>query len=114
MCCLTFCVLVLCHVRCSFVSAGADALPIQDEEPDAVLLRRVVDPQTNFAFVNFIRPLVTSDESDDDLDRPLYMTFSYGPFLVNSPLPIGPPNGTIWLSGNPIQFDCSSTCKSTL
>ena len=113
MCCLTFCVLVLCHVCCSSLNATTGSLD-PDEKPDAVLLRRVVDPQTNFAIVNFSRPLVTSDDDDEDLDRPLYLSFSYGPFDVNSPIPIGPPNGTSWINGNPIQFDCSSTCKSTL
>ena len=113
MCCLTFCVLVLCHVRCSSVNAITGSLD-PDEEPDAVLLRRVVDPQTNFAIVNFSRPLVTSDDDDEDLDRPLYLSFSYGPFDVNSSIPIVDPGTNRWFSRNPIQFDCNSTCKSIL
>ena len=113
MCCLTFCVLVLCHVCCSSLNA-TNGLLDPDEEPDAVLLRRVVDPQTNFAIVNFSRPLVTSDDDDEDLDRPLYLSFGYGLFDVNSSIPIVDPGANRWISRNPIQFGCNSTCKSTL
>ena len=106
------CVLVLiCHVHCS--SVNATGVLIGDEEPDAVLLGREVDPTTNFAIVNFSRPLVTSDDDDEDLDRALYLSFSFGPFNASSPDPIGDPGLNRFISGNPIQFDCSRDRKGT-
>ena len=66
---------------------------------------------TNFAYVTFSRPLVTSDVTDEDFDRVLYLYFGFGPFYAN--YTIGDPGLNRWISSDPIQFDCDINCKCT-
>ena len=68
-------------------------------------------PDTTYGLVIFSRPLVTSDDNDQNLDQPLYLHFSFGEFIVNSSFPIGDPGDNRWISRRPIQFDCSLNCK---
>ena len=84
-------------------------IPIRDSETNAVLLEREVDSAKNIAYVKFSRLLVTSDGADEDLDRPLYLFFSFGPFYpsLNFSSPIGDPGNNTWISTSPLQFDCA-------
>ena len=68
-------------------------------------------PDTTYGLVIFSRPLVTSDDNDQNLDQPLYLRFGFGEFIVNSSFPIGDPGDNRWISRRPIQFDCSLNCK---
>ena len=90
-------------------------VPIPDDETNAVLLEREVDTATNIAYVKFSRLLVTSDGSDERLNRPLYLFFSFGPFYPSSNFfsPINDPGNNIWLSTSPLQFDCAINRKNT-
>ena len=77
---------------------------------NAVLLSRMVDPDTNFAYVTFSRPLNALDVNDVVLDSPLYLHFGYSPISIVN---ISSPLTNIWTSRSPIQFDCSRERKNS-
>ena len=87
-----------------------DGVPEADAVQNAVLLARIVDPDTRIAYVAFSRPLDTSDVNDVVLDSPLYLHFGYSPVNIMN---ISSPSTSIWTSRSPIQFDCSRNRKSS-
>ena len=96
---------------CDCCSYTDSLILTRDEEQNAVLLRFEMIPDTTYGLVIFSRPLVTSDDNDQNLDQPLYLRFGFGEFIVNSSFPIGDPGDNRWISRRPIQFDCSLNCK---
>ena len=85
-------------------------IPVPDDEQNAILLGKSLLPNTTYVAVGFSRPLVTSDDNDEDLDRPLYLHFGFGPFDANSSFPVGDPGANRWISRSPIQFECNRNC----
>lgn len=100
--------LFFCTACCSNVNQG---MPEPDVQQNVFRVSRVVDPDTNIAYVTFSRPLNTSDVDDVDLDSPLYLHFGYSAANIMN---ISDPRTNIWTSRSPIQFDCSRDCKHTV